>query len=136
MRLTAHIEGIGLIGPGFDNWPDARAVLAGAAAHVAAPANLPAPLALPPSERRRASRAIKVALGVGFEACRAAGIDPATLPTVFSASAGDGNNCHEICQQLATSDRQISPTRFHNSVHNAPAGYWSIASGASRPRIA
>jgi hypothetical protein len=49
---------------------------------------------------------------------------------VFSASSGDGQNCHELCQQLATDDRQISPTRFHNSVHNAPAGYWSIASGA------
>jgi hypothetical protein len=24
----------------------------------------------------------------------------------------------------------LSPTRFHNSVHNAPAGYWSIAAGA------
>ena len=130
MRLTAHIEGIGLIGPGFDDWPAARAVLAGEAAYAAAPTNLPAPAALPPSERRRASRAIKVALAAGFEACRAAGLDPATLPSVFSASAGDGDNCHEICQQLATADRQISPTRFHNSVHNAPAGYWGIASGA------
>ena len=27
-------------------------------------------------------------------------------------------------------DRQLSPTRFHNSVHNAPAGYWSIAARA------
>ena len=31
---------------------------------------------------------------------------------------------------LASEDRQISPTRFHNSVHNAAAGYWSIATGA------
>ncbi|MCT7018444.1 beta-ketoacyl synthase chain length factor, partial [Salmonella enterica] len=23
----------------------------------------------------------------------------------------------------------LSPTRFHNSVHNAPAGYWTIATG-------
>jgi hypothetical protein len=28
---------------------------------------------------------------------------------------------------LAGEDRQISPTRFHNSVHNAAAGYWGIA---------
>ena len=133
MTLTAHIEGIGLIGPGFDNWPAARAVLAAEVAYSASPTNLPPPSALPPSERRRASRAIKVALCAGFEACHAAGQDPATLPTVFSASAGDGYNCHEICQQLATSDRQISPTRFHNSVHNAPAGYWGIASGAMAP---
>jgi hypothetical protein len=31
---------------------------------------------------------------------------------------------------LASNDRQISPTRFHNSVHNVAAGYWSIATGA------
>jgi hypothetical protein len=31
---------------------------------------------------------------------------------------------------LASDDRRISPTRFHNSVHNAAAGYWSIATGA------
>ena len=40
---------------------------------------------------------------------------------------GDGQNCHEICQALASAERQLSPTRFHNSVHNAAAGYWSIA---------
>jgi hypothetical protein len=52
---------------------------------------------------------------------------------VFSASGGDGVNCHEICAMLATDDRQISPTRFHNSVHNAASGYWSIATGAMAP---
>src|SRR5690606_1970889 len=36
-------------------------------------------------------------------------------------------NCHNILETLASNDRLISPTRFHNSVHNAPAGYWSIA---------
>ena len=49
------------------------------------------------------------------------------MATVFSASEGDGRNCHEICEALASSDRLISPTRFTNSVHNAPAGYWHIA---------
>jgi hypothetical protein len=32
---------------------------------------------------------------------------------------------------LASAERQLSPTRFHNSVHNAAAGYWSIATGAT-----
>ena len=34
---------------------------------------------------------------------------------------------------LASSDRLISPTRFHNSVHNAPSGYWGIATGSRAP---
>lgn len=130
MALFAHIEGIALIGPGFDDWNSSRAILRGETAYGSRPTNLPMPASLPPSERRRASRAIKIAIGAGLEAIGASGRDPATLATVFSSSAGDGYNCHELCQQLATDDRQISPTRFHNSVHNAPSGYWSIASGA------
>lgn len=128
--LTATIEGIGLLGPGINNWPEGRRILAGDAAYTFRPTALPAAASLPPSERRRASRAIKLALAIGHEAIAAAKLDPATLATVFSSSAGDGYNCHEICQALASNDRQLSPTRFHNSVHNAPAGYWSIASGA------
>jgi hypothetical protein len=30
---------------------------------------------------------------------------------------------------LASDDRLISPTRFHNSVHNTASGYWCIATG-------
>jgi hypothetical protein len=30
---------------------------------------------------------------------------------------------------LASRERLLSPTRFHNSVHNAASGYWSIAHG-------
>jgi hypothetical protein len=52
---------------------------------------------------------------------------------VFTASGADGHNCHALCEQLATDDRQISPTRFHNSVHNAAAGYWGIATGSMAP---
>jgi len=128
--LSAFIEGIGLLGPGLADWPHGCAALTGASPYASCPTELPAPASLPASERRRASRAIKLALAVGHEAIAAAELDPASLATVFSSSAGDGYNCHEICQALSTNDRQISPTRFHNSVHNAPAGYWSIASGA------
>jgi hypothetical protein len=72
-----------------------------------------------------------LALAIGFEATSRAGADPAELPTVFSSSGGEGDNCHEICQTLATADRHLSPTRFHNSVHNAASGYWSIAASAT-----
>jgi hypothetical protein len=70
---------------------------------------------------------VKLALNVGLEAISKAGVEPDALPAVFASSGGDGQNCHEICQGLANDERLISPTRFHNSVHNAAAGYWSIA---------
>lgn len=131
--LTAWIAGIGLIAPGLPDWPTARAVLRGEAALTAAASVLPAPALLPPAERRRASRVVKLALALGLEAAAQAGADVATLATVFAASGADGHNCHALCEQLATDDRQISPTRFHNSVHNAAAGYWGIATRAMAP---
>ena len=128
--LTAYIEGIGLLGPGFNDWPSSQSILTGQQPYHSNPTQLPPPLRLPAAERRRSSSIVKLTLATGLEAIAAAGLDAAQIPSVFSASGGDGNNCHEICQMLASDDRQISPTRFHNSVHNAAAGYWSIATGA------
>lgn len=128
--LLAWIDGIGVHGPGLAGWNSVQAVLSGAAVFAAAPTVLPAPFGLPPAERRRTGRAVKVALAAGFDATACAGADPGSLPAVFASSGGDGENCHAICQVLASGDRQISPTRFHNSVHNAAAGYWGIATGS------
>lgn len=131
--LVAHVDGIGLIGPGLADWPAARAVLRGEAPYVEAPPVVPAPAVLPPAERRRTGQIVKLSLAVGLEAMAASALDPAGLATVFSSSGADGDNCHAICEALANADRQISPTRFHNSVHNAASGYWGIASGAMAP---
>jgi hypothetical protein len=128
--LRAYVEGIGLIGPGLTGWPQGRQCLDGSAAYVPARSVLPAPAALPSAERRRAGAVIKISLGVAQEAVETCGIPVAGLPSVFSSSSGDPVNCHEICSALASNDRLISPTRFHNSVHNASSGYWSISSGA------
>ena len=130
MTLTAYIEGIGLLGPGLSDWPSSQAILTGQAPYRVLKTVLPAPALLPAAERRRSGAIVKLTLATGLEAVTAAGLDAASLPLVFSASGSDGENCHAICAMLASDDRQISPTRFHNSVHNAAAGYWSIATGA------
>lgn len=129
--LSGYIEGIGLLGPGLAGWPSSHGILTGQTAYQYQKTLLPPPASLPPAERRRCGPIVKLSLAVGYEAAAAAGLDVAALPTVFSASGGDGGNCHEICQMLASDDRMISPTRFHNSVHNAAAGYWGIATGAT-----
>jgi hypothetical protein len=129
--LTAWVEGVGLLGPGLTDWLTAAQVLAGRAPYEPRPTVIPPLQCLPPAERRRTGRVVRLALTVGLEAVARAGADAATLPAVFSSSGGDGENCHEICQVLAGAERQISPTRFHNSVHNAASGYWGIATGAT-----
>ncbi len=131
--LSAYVEGVGLLGPGLKDWPAGCAVFTGAAPYESRPTVLPVPESLPPAERRRTGPIVKVALAVGLEATGRAAVHPSHLPTVFTSSGGDGQNCHEICQTLASADRQLSPTRFHNSVHNVAAGYWGIANGARAP---
>lgn len=133
MTLAARIDGIGLLGPGLVNWTAARAVLAGEAPYAPQPTLLPAPESLPATERRRAGVCVKLALAAGLEAAERAGREPRECAAIFASSSGDGENCHAICAALASDDRAISPTRFHNSVHNAPAGYWGIATGAMTP---
>jgi hypothetical protein len=130
LSLTVYVEGIGLLGPGLSGWAPGRDLLAGSTPYEAARCVLPLPMALPPAERRRAGAVVKVSLAVGQEALTTSGLSAAGLPSVFSSSSGDAINCHEICSALASSDRLISPTRFHNSVHNASSGYWSISSSS------
>ena len=125
-KLTVHVLGVGVAAPGLPDWPSAQAVLRGEAPYASAATVVPAPQRLPATERRRAGVIIKVSINVADEALAQSGLT-ADMPTVFSASEGDGKNCHELCEALASSDRALSPTRFTNSVHNAAAGYWHIA---------
>jgi hypothetical protein len=132
MSLAAHVCGIGVLGPGLAGWPQARDVLAGAARYEPEPTVLPPPELLPPAERRRSGRVVKLVLAIAAQAVRSAELDAQHLPSVFASSGGDGENCHELCESLALETPEVSPTRFTNSVHNAPAGYWSIATRAER----
>ncbi|HEV2009092.1 MAG TPA: beta-ketoacyl synthase chain length factor, partial [Burkholderiales bacterium] len=100
---------------------------AGGAAYIDTPTIVTADELLPAAERRRTGPPVKLALAAGRAALNHAQRDASTTATVFTSSAGDGENIHHICATLASPEREISPTRFHNSVHNAAAGYWSIA---------
>ncbi|MDB5804352.1 MAG: hypothetical protein JWN73_1674 [Betaproteobacteria bacterium] len=125
-----YVEGVGLLAPGLQGWAAGSPVLAGREAYAPAPTVVPASELLPAAERRRAGLPVKLALAVGQEAFANAARNAGDTATVFTSSSGDGENLHKICETLASAEREISPTRFHNSVHNAPAGYWSIAVGA------
>jgi len=128
--LHGFIEGVGVIGPGLADWPRTADVLTRRTTREAAKTVLPPPTGLPSAERRRTGPVVRAALAAAHEAVAQSGRDAATLAAVFAASGGDGGNFHAICETLASDEPQLSPTRFHNSVHNAPAGYWSIATRA------
>ena len=127
--LRATVEGIGFWSHGLPSWRAACAYAADGTLPSDAPAR-PWPQLLAPNERRRAPETVAVALEVALAACHAAGRAPATLPSVFASMHGDLAITDYMCATLADQPATISPTRFHNSVHNAAAGYWTIGAGA------
>jgi Beta-ketoacyl synthase, N-terminal domain len=125
--LNVAIRGVGVLGPGLTDWNQAATVLRTPSDWAAAATVVPAPARLPSTERRRAGVAVKAAIVVADQACTMAGAAVDGLATVFTSASGDPDTCHAMCEALARSERLLSPTRFTNSVHNAPAGYWHIA---------
>lgn len=131
--MIVFVEGIGVLGPGLAGWEAASRIFAGTQDFAAAPVALPGIAALPPAERRRTGAVVKLAVAVGLEALAQTRRNPADMATVFTSSGADGDTIHAILSVLTTGDCQISPTRFHNSVHNAPSGYWALACDATAP---
>ena len=124
------IESVGLAAPGLPSWQEGRATLRGETALVSAPLSPHTPTMLPLNERRRATPAVRLAFRAAEDAMQGTALPAASLATVFASSDADLAIIHRICLALTATPRLISPTDFHNSVHNAAAGYWSIAAGA------
>jgi hypothetical protein len=133
--LSARIEGIGYWSNGLPSWQAACVFATTGALDAAAPAK-PSPQLLAPNERRRAPESVAVALEVALAACADAGREPQSLASVFASTHGDLAITDYMCTTLAADPRAVSPTKFHNSVHNAAAGYWTIGSGCMRATTA
>ncbi|NIL94184.1 MAG: hypothetical protein GTO71_07015 [Woeseiaceae bacterium] len=124
------IAGFGIWSASFADPGEFRAVLAGR--EVESEGTLK-PELIPARERRRAPAMVKMAVEVMDQACKMADLDPAAVASVFGSGMGDMQITDYMCRTLATSPRAVSPTKFHNSVHNASTGYWSIATGSHCP---
>jgi hypothetical protein len=131
--IAAWVEGVGVYAPGLVGWEQAAAVLRGALTYV--PGELPklAPALLPADVRRRTTEHIRLAVEVGAQAVAQAQADGAQLWSVFASSESDGAITHNICEEVAKDHPEVSPTRFHNSVNNAAAGYWCMAVQSHAP---
>ena len=129
------VEGLGFWGDGLPSLEALQAFLADGTVDASAAAR-PQPQLLAPNERRRAPDTVALALVVGQAACAAAGRDPAQLPCVFTSTHGELAITDHMCETLAGAPDAISPIRFHNSVHNAAAGYWTIGNGCHAPATA
>lgn len=54
-------------------------------------------------------------------------------PMLFATANGEINTINLILESLVDPARSVSPTHFHNSVHNAGPGYWTINTGRKAP---
>lgn len=124
--LVIHIEGIGWWSPGLADWNAAAQALRDDQVPAACDGQ-PAAMILPPNERRRAPAPVLLACEIAAQACAMATRDPAELACVFASVHGDIAITDDLCTTLARAPLELSPTRFHNSVHNAAAGYWTVA---------
>lgn len=126
--MKAYLEAIGLQAPGLVGWQASQAQL------LAYPnyelTKLPkAELGfLPANERRRTTKTIQLALRTAQDTLQNAAPDFAeqTMPTLFACVDGDIDISSQMTSDILADDPMISPIHFHNSVHNAPAGYWMI----------
>jgi len=129
MSIRVDILGAGISAPGIPDWNGLRAVLDGRP--LSSECESPRTGLLSPREQRRAPATVRLSFAAAEQACGMAGITPGRPVAVFSSAMGDAELADYMCRTLAESPQQLSPTRFHNSVHNAAAGYWSIGTGAS-----
>ena len=130
-RVT--IAAAAVLGPGLPGWEASKGVLSGAEPWQPGEVTLPPPALLAPTERRRTGPVVRLALAVASAAAEASGLVPSTLRPVFASANGDSITVGSILEGLTKPEGFVSPTQFHNSVHNAAAGYWSIATGSGRP---
>jgi len=134
--MHVAVYGIGLLASGLEGWEASREILAGRMPYRQGVVPDPDAAILPPNERRRSSDGVRWAVQVAQEAIEQSGLDPRDVPTVFASSGGEMGVFDQLCRVLASEDRRVSPTLFHQSVHNTAAGYWGIATSGQQSSTA
>jgi len=123
---TIYINGVSVVAPGLMQREQLDSILRGDSPWLFQELPKIVPAMLPANEPRRTTPLIKIALQA-IQSLLRDNDNLDEIATVFACSDGDSVIEDKICSALAQTDKIVSPTQFHNSVHNAPAGYWAIA---------
>jgi hypothetical protein len=125
LSLRFDLYAAGVLAPGVLCLQDLLALRRGGHAQRADDLQLPSPQALPANERRRASQVVRLTLACAEQALAGSPFEVDQMRLVFASDEGTGEVCQQMLEALAAG-RELSPLLFHNSVHNAPSGYFSI----------
>src|SRR5918994_3615844 len=134
--MHVAVEGIGLFAPRPGGRAESRPGLARQRPYRRGPLPDPEATLLPSNERRRSSDCVRWAVQVAQEAITQSGLDARDVATVYASSGGETSALDRLCRSLATPERVVSPTLFHQSVHNTAAGYWGIATSCQQSSTA
>jgi hypothetical protein len=131
--MKFYIQSICAYSPMFSDWPEAVKFLQkGDTYNPSEQRKIPKAEILSPTERRRASRTVNLALNVAEQAQQSSCVSMDDLSKVFSCSNGDSDIFNYLCSEVSLESILLSPTKFHQSLHNSVAGYWDIYSGSSQ----
>ena len=127
-----NVVGLGAWGRGFSSWSELAPLLRIGTIPDTAIYTPPKPEVIPSNERRRAPLLVKMAVEVSAQALAQSGLPANQVACVFGSGLGDTDITDYMCRALTTEQKLLSPTKFHNSVHNAAAGYWTISSACMK----
>ncbi len=83
--------------------------------------------------RRRATPLTRMGIEVLQQAARMGDADPTELASVWATAHGEHSMAIGLLEMMQHGEGKLSPTKFHNSVHNTASGYASIATGNRSP---
>ena len=116
-----YVRSVGLWSPGYPNpesWVHSKPELECDAPEVSR---------LRGSLRRRATSQTRAAIEVFDQVVSSAGWDGSEVFTLWATAHGEHATSIAMFEAMARGEGKLSPTQFHNSVHNAAGGYASIA---------
>lgn len=126
-KLTCYIQAIEVCTPGMMNWQAAEDIFLGHKIYQKDEQPVPHNTILPARENRRASSTIHLSLHIAEKLQQQANMQPNEWRSVLASSDGDMDIFHSLSQSLSQEEPSVSPTLFHQSLHNSAAGYLHIA---------
>ena len=83
--------------------------------------------------KRRSSNVTRMAVEAYSQAANDAGCSPKTAHSVWATAHGEHETALRLFETMHEGEGKVSPTNFHNSVHNSPSGYASISAKNTAP---
>ena len=96
--MRVSLNAVGVLAPGLSDWETTSAVFAGQRAFVAATLPAPQPACLAPTERRRSSPTVRLAIAVAEQALQQTPLSPREMAMVFSSYEAAGLITHQLCE--------------------------------------